>query len=184
MSLELECKLSIPSREEIAARLLHLGAVNGGDTLERNWVFDTADGRLRAAGILLRIRSTDNGAPPLLTVKKPAQAAEFKARDEVEIAISSAADGCAALEALGFSPWWYYEKRRQTWTYGDCRIALDLLPELGCFIEVEADTGDLIRELLQRLGMDARRHIADTYLGLFMRRLAERGEALREMRFA
>ncbi|MCX7935045.1 MAG: class IV adenylate cyclase [Planctomycetota bacterium] len=183
MPLERECKLAIPAREVIAARLLALGAIGGPDTLERNWVFDTADGRLRAAGMLLRIRATDDGELPRLTVKKPSSASEFKAREEVEIAISSAADGCAALEALGFAPWWYYEKRRQNWRCGECRIALDLLPELGCFIEIEAETDVAIRDLLHRLGLDPGQHIAETYLGLFWQRLADRREPLRELRF-
>ncbi len=184
MPIERECKIAIPSREEIAAKLAAVGAAPGADALERNWLFDTSDGRLRAAGMLLRIRATEDGSPPRLTVKKAPQASAFKAREELELAISSAADGRAVLEALGFFAWWYYEKRRQTWEYSGCHIALDLLPEMGCFIEVEGETDEAIRRLLHGLGLDPRQHIADTYLGLFRRRLAARGEPLRELRFA
>ncbi|MHC4887313.1 MAG: hypothetical protein ACYTGH_19725, partial [Planctomycetota bacterium] len=78
---------------------------------------------------------------------------------------------------------WYYEKRRHSFTYQGAEVVLDEVPELGCFIEVEADSEEAIHRILGKLGLVPEAHENRSYLALFADHCQGRGEALREMRF-
>lgn len=181
--IELECKLRIPDRRLLAQALRALGAVGHPDCHERNWTFDTADQSIFRMGGLLRIR-TINGEPGgVLTLKRPAKQASFKAREEFETRIDDAEATRTILEVLGYRVDWYYEKRRQGWEYGACRIALDELPRLGCFIEIEGPDETTIRQLLQTLGLDPGTNIQESYRVICARHCQTTGGTLSDWRF-
>lgn len=182
--IELECKLRIPDRRVLAQALRALGAVGHPDQYERNWTFDTTDQSIFRMGGLLRIR-TRNGEPGgTLTLKRPTVQKSFKAREEIETAIDNAEATQGILEALGYRVDWYYEKRRQAWEYGACRIALDELPRLGCFIEIEGPDESTIRQLLRTLGLDPGANIQESYRVICARHCQSTGEPLSDWRFA
>lgn len=181
MAREIEAKIRVEDLDRYQARLDRLGAANEGGVLERNWVFDDADGRLEKSGTLLRVRNT-GGVAGVLTVKRKVDGGEFKTREEVESMVDSSEDLLRQFEMLGFLVVWIYEKRRHTWLWRDCIVSLDECPEIGCFIEIEG-TPDRIRGVAGELGLDPGDHIDDNYLGLWKKHLEARGEAPRNMIF-
>ncbi|MBN1257146.1 MAG: class IV adenylate cyclase [Planctomycetes bacterium] len=180
MAFELECKIRIPDRDLIAAALNQLGAEDLGELHEKNWLFDTPDGKLKASEQLLRLRRTNK---EIITFKGPALASAFKNREEIEMKIGSIADFTIILKHLGFAQVWFYEKLRHSFTYRDCKVVLDKLPELGNFIEVEGDSEEEIKAVLADLGLDHNQHLEGTYHSLFRKHCRERGEELRDLRF-
>lgn len=182
MPREVEAKIRVDSLEPLRTRLDELGAVNEGECLERNWVLDDDRESLRTSGRLLRVR-TMGGPSGLLTVKRRVEGGEFKTREEIESMVDSAEDLLRQLEVVGFQVKWVYEKRRQTWLWRDCVLALDELPEIGCYIEIEG-APDTIRAVAADLGLDTADHIHDNYLELWVRHLREQNEAPRHMVFS
>lgn len=179
--MEIEAKIKVPELDSYRARLQSLGGTPHGQVRERNQVLDDKTSTLRAAGKLLRVRST-GGDDCVLTVKAPAQSGEFKTREEIETVVASRDNLLRQLSFLGYETAWIYEKDRDSWTYGGCEIALDTLPEIGCFIEIEG-TPEAIRRVCAYLNLDPKSHIDDNYLGLWQKHLAARGEAQRDMIF-
>ncbi len=43
------------------------------------------------------------------------------------------------LEELGFTAMLIFEKRRESWELGSCKVELDELPYLGAFVEIEGE---------------------------------------------
>lgn len=175
MAIELECKLAIPSREAIAARLRALSAQAEDDRMERNWTFDTETHSLRERGMLLRLRAYEGEARGIVTLKRPLASSEYseasssqvKCREEIELEVDRPDAFAELAEALGYHLDWYYEKRRQIFYYRDCTIALDELPGLGCFLEVEGKSREAIHAVLQELGLHPEAHIEGTYRCLY-----------------
>lgn len=181
MAIECEAKIKVDGLAELAGRLRRLGAEDRGSEFERNWVLDRSDGSLYAADVLLRIRSV-GGAGGVLTVKCPTTGGAFKSREEIECRVDSTDALLRQLSVLGFRPAWLYEKRRATWLWRGCAIALDELPELGFFVEVEGDP-DAIPAVCRDLGLDPDDHLNENYLGLWKEYLRKRGESDRDMVF-
>lgn len=182
MHLECEAKIKVEDLGAIRARLEELGALDEGECLERNWVLDDARESLRRRDVLLRVRNV-GGETAVLTVKTPAGKGAFKTRREIENRADSTDHLLLQLEALGFHVTWIYEKRRHSWQWFDCAIALDECPELGCFVEIEG-TPKRIRRAARDLGLDPDDHIDDNYRGLWIKYLKDLGHAPRDMVFS
>ncbi|MCD8138407.1 MAG: class IV adenylate cyclase [Planctomycetaceae bacterium] len=182
MGMEIEAKLRVADLRPIAEKLRRLGARDEGTVLERNWVLDSDDNRLKGWDVLLRIR-TSGGDEAVLTVKRRGDGGEFKTREEVESRVDSAEVLLRQFEMTGFRTVWIYEKKRSTWTWRDCEVVLDELPELGSFVEIEGEP-EAIRRVAADIGLNPDDHIDDNYLGLWQKHLAARGESERHMVFA
>ncbi|TWT44800.1 CYTH domain protein [Phycisphaerae bacterium RAS1] len=144
---ETEAKYRLDDPGSLRRRLAELAARPLSWVAERNELFDTDAGRLRAAGCGLRLRI----ARPLdsvgeqvatLTFKGPRQpapdAAALKRREEIEFLVSDPDAARTLLRRLGFAPTIIYEKRRESWLLRGCCITLDELPRCGWFVEIEA----------------------------------------------
>lgn len=165
---EIETKFRVAERGRLEARLAALGACGEAAEAESNVLFDDAAQSLRAGGCALRVR-TVNGRG-LLTFKGPAEvAAGVKSRVERESAVADPESVAHVLEALGYRPWFRYEKRRATWTFADPArpvVVLDETP-LGLFAEIEgADAA--VRALARELGVSEADFIAESYIALWL----------------
>lgn len=180
VNMEIECKIPVPEREALAARLRDAGAIDHGDALEKNQVFDK-QGELRAERKLLRVRET-NGTV-VITYKGPPEPSTYKQRTEIEIVADSFTNACLIFEGLGYTPAWYYEKFRHAFTLGSCDIALDHLPELGFFIEVEGPDVQSVTNVLTQLGHTPEEHLPNSYLGLYCQHCEATGKPVGELRF-
>ncbi len=184
MAVELEAKIPLAAHEAVRARLNRLGAQPGETVIEHNCVYDTTHLPAPATGVLLRLRMFAGRTSGRLTVKHRPAAAQFKSVLEEESEVTDAAAVARALSALGFKPRWRYEKKRETWHYRGCEVALDELPELGRFVEVEGSDAAAIGAVLADLELNPDDHLPDNYLRLFQHRCESRGEPLRPLLFA
>ncbi len=182
MAMECEAKIKVECLDAIRERLRQLGAEHDGRVFERNWVLDRPDGSLLREGTLLRVRNT-GGAGGVVTVKRKCGEGEFKTREEVETRVDSTDTALRQLAMVGFGVTWRYEKYRDTWRWGECAVALDECPEIGCFVEIEG-APEAIRRVAAEMGVDCGGHLGESYLELWREYLRGRGEGDRHMVFA
>ncbi|MEO8054750.1 MAG: class IV adenylate cyclase, partial [Acidobacteriota bacterium] len=115
---EIETKFRVADRRALEARLKALGAAGTAPEAEENVLFDDATRSLRETGCALRVRAVARRG--LLTFKGPSEiAAGVKSRVEWESVVDDPASVVALLEALGYQPWFRYEKRRATFRFPD-----------------------------------------------------------------
>ncbi|MDR0867452.1 MAG: class IV adenylate cyclase [Planctomycetota bacterium] len=188
MAIELECKISLTAEAaaQLRARLTAIGAKFHGEEFEQNWVFDR-DGELLARRETLRVRVNNHRESGSLTHKRPLVATDdrYKSREEIETQVENAANVRAILQALGYAPSWYYEKRRQTWRDENFCIVLDTLPEIGIFVEIEAPDEAGLSAMLDRLHLDRAASKNLSYAEWWRQHCGtERGEPMRECKFA
>lgn len=181
--LEIELKTRVDSHEPVRAALIAAGAMRIGAVLETNHFFDTPEQTMRQRGAGLRVREAipiepargPGGAssPPIqapslatMTFKGAQQAGLFKARGEIEFVVDRAEAAINLLAAVGFVETLRFQKRRESWTLGDCEVELDELPQLGRFVEIEGPSDDAIRAIALQLGLDPAHSIRESYAAL------------------
>lgn len=151
MATECELKYLNPDLDAVREALRRQAAEPRGVVFEENLVLDDADRTLKKRGMLLRLRRT--GPSMTMTVKLPAaRDALCKVCTEHETRISDLNETLAAMEALGYTPAFVYEKLRETWRYMDCTVCLDQLPFGEC-VEIEG-AEKALRACATALGLD------------------------------
>jgi adenylate cyclase, class 2 len=203
VAIELECKVRVASLVAPREKLRATGARFVGRVLEENRLFDRPDEALRRAGCGLRVRTAraledeggkavgqglrsaaEGGCAATLTYKGPRVPGAFKQREEIEVEIGDAEAMGGILRALGYVERIMFEKRRESWLLGSCRVELDELPELGTFVEVEGPNEASIRAALAAIGLEALPSISESYVGMAARLLETQPGRGRELRFA
>ena len=168
MDLEIEAKIKVDSHDAVRARLKELGATHIGTARENNRIFDDRKKKLRKAGCGLRVRQIEvlDGDPgePTMTYKGPRQRAELKVRSEINVAIGDADQAAAILQALGYAPFITFEKKRESWRLGNCRVELDELPLLGKFVEIEGPDEQTVSQAKSDLGFASAKNITQSYV--------------------
>jgi adenylate cyclase class 2 len=179
--LEIEVKFQVLDQDAFLKRLGDLGAVCTQErVLEINLRFDTADGRLRAARQVLRLRK-DNRVR--MTYKGPAEESQTVAiRPEIEFTVSDFESARNFLEALGYVISVVYEKCRTSFDLEGAEISLDEMP-FGLFCEIEGRDASQIENLASGLGLDWENRITDSYLMLFESLKTKRGLTMRDLTF-
>jgi len=187
MPLEIEAKLQVDSHEAVRRSLGERGAVALGRVLETNRILDRADGKLRAAGAALRVRTTepvnDGSGSTTLTFKGPIQQSGLKRRQEIEVQVSDARSILDLLGALGFVEVMVYCKCRESYRLERCRVELDEVPLLGDFVEIEGPDERSIAGVRDRLGLGDLAHIAESYIGLLVAHCERTGRNWRRIDF-
>ena len=187
MPVEVEAKMAVPNVQPVRATLKRLNATGGGLTLETNIFFDTDDTSLQKSGSGLRLRTNRDAASGrethVITHKGPLLAGAVKSREETELTVESAADAAALLAQLGFKKTLTFQKRRESWKLGSCKIELDEVPHLGSFVGVEGPDEPTVVKVREQLGLGDRPIIKTSYIGMLVRHLAERGETANEVNF-
>jgi adenylate cyclase class 2 len=168
MSTETEAKLKVESHLRLAERLAELGAEFLGEQIQTDYYFDDADRTLTAGDKCLRVRRQLMGktAKVLLTYKGPKEKHELKRRQEIEIEIQDHESVENLLSALGYEQVLVFEKNRRLWRLADCEVALDELPLLGSFVEIEGPDANEITEVQKRLGLEHLSHVPQSYASL------------------
>lgn len=195
MAVELESKIAVGSHDAVREKLRAAGAVPEGRVHETNRLFDNAERALYRAGCGLRVRTAaasdalwrraaGGEERSTFTFKGRQQTSEFKRREEIELAIENPEGMTALLAGLGYAPWLVFEKRRETWTLGACKIELDEVPRLGRFVEVEGPDEAAIRSTVAALGLAGEANISQSYPGLIAGLFGESAARPLELRFA
>jgi adenylate cyclase class IV len=198
---EIEAKIPVSS-DQLAELARRLEAQMGPPILDAvlgDLFFDTADASLRLQESGLRIRTVRHGSGDgdgsddgsdggtgrrtqgVVTFKGPRQPGRVKNREEIEVAINDAAAAGAILSRLGYHQQIGYEKRRRSWRVEDCRVELDEVPMLGCFVEIEGPDERCVLALRDRLGLGDLPLEPRSYIQMLSEEVARRGLVLRHI---
>ena len=187
MAVEREAKMQVSDHEAVRARLRELGAVPRGAVMEVNSFYDTGDRRLLAAGEGLRIRherslGTGNGAARV-TFKGPRQPGLLKTREELEIGVTDGEAMEQVFERIGFMRVMRFEKRREMFELERCEVALDELPRLGRFVEIEGPSEEAVMALRERLGLAEFPLLTASYVAMLSHHMSDRDPRPGDVRF-
>jgi adenylate cyclase class 2 len=183
MCTEIEAKLKVESLEEIKRKLTELGAKFLQEQIQTDYHFDDANMTLQKTDRCLRLRRqvVDKNERFFLTYKGAKEKSSFKKRQEIEIEIADSKSVQKLFSALGYEKVLTIEKKRITWQLGDCVVALDELPLIGNFVEIEGPDEQKIADAQKSLGLSDLPHIKKSYAGLITARLRELGKEQREV---
>jgi adenylate cyclase class 2 len=178
MHTEIEAKLKVDSLEPVARRLAGCGASFVRETVQVDYYFDTTDGALTRADKCLRLRRerVDEQERLILAYKGAKEQDEYKRRTEVELEVNDAGATELLLGELGYHEALAFDKRRRLWNLHGCEVALDELPLVGTFVEIEGPDSDTISRVQEMLGLSHVPHVMDSYACLIdkeLRRLAQ-----------
>jgi adenylate cyclase class 2 len=165
---ETEVKFHVRDLRKIEMRLLELKAhLIQSRCHEANLRFDTANGEMRKAGNVLRLRQDDKAR---LTFKGPSVEKEqgVASRVEIEFVVEDYESAEQFLRALGFEPCYFYEKFRTTYELNHVFVMLDELP-YGTFIEIEGEDIDAIHNVSNLLGLNWGAMVKAGYYALYGR---------------
>ncbi len=186
MPLEIEVKFRIDDAEAMRRRLVEAGARPAGRVLERNTYFDLPGGELRKSdrGVRIRVNEAADGETwTVMTSKGPRRPGELKIRPEAEVGVESFAAAAAVLESLGYGRTLSFQKRRETFLYADAEIVLDELPQLGFYLEIEADSEEAVQRTRAALGLAGAPAVTASYIALVDSHLTATGDASRQLVF-
>lgn len=148
-------------------------------TFEANTLYDTAEGDLRRAAEVLRLRLY--GDQWRITHKSRGSAVKHKTREEHETGVSNGGEMHAILSALGYVPAFRYEKYRAEWTDGAGEVVIDRTP-IGDLGEIEG-APEWIDHVAKLLGLKESDYITASYAELFFRWKERTGSAAVNMTF-
>jgi predicted adenylyl cyclase CyaB len=154
---EIEIKLKVDSFDGIKEKLSDLGFEMKVSDTEENLFFDDPEGSLVGRRITVRIKKGNGWSSFAVKTKK--QDGDYKVADEYQTGISDPDGMIGALISLGLEKKFEYSKDREHWVKGASSVEVDHVPEInGHFIEIEAENGEAIEELVTALGLqDAER---------------------------
>ena len=183
MHEEIEAKLKVESLEAVERRLGVCGAAFLGETVQTDAYFDTVAGDFTRGDKALRLRRerSERRERLILAYKGPKQPDDYKKRVEVELEVSDGEAAEALLVALGYDKALAFDKRRRLWRLQDCEVALDELPLLGTFVEIEGPDSRTVMQAQEMLGLSHVSHTMDSYASLIDHELARLGRDRREV---
>jgi adenylate cyclase class 2 len=178
MNIEIEAKLKVDSLEEIERKLTELGAEFKQEQLHTDSYFDNANGTLTKTDSCLRLRCQLVGENErfFLTYKGAKEKSEFKKRQEIEIEVEDGNSAEKLLSALGYKKSLVFEKKRRLYRLDQCKVALDELPLLGYFLEIEGPDAEKIADVQRNLGLSGLPHISKSYASLMEEKLRQLGK--------
>jgi adenylate cyclase class 2 len=179
--------MKVDGFDAVRAKLVQCGAARHGTELETNTFFDTPGRALVAGDRGLRLRRAKDLASGkerfVITVKGPAQSGALKTREEAEVSVDDGDRAAAVLRALGYEPQLSFQKRRETWETGGCKVELDELPVLGLFVEVEGPDEAAVMRVRAAIGLDGHPLIKAGYVTMLSRHLEQTGDGRRSITF-
>jgi adenylate cyclase class 2 len=176
MYIEIEAKLKVDSFKRIEKRLKAVGAEFLRKRLHTDSYFDDGKLSLRKTDSALRLRRQLIGCREqiVITFKGPRREGRFKQRQEIQFEVGDGRLAETFLEAIGDKKTLVFQKKRQAWHYRDCEVALDELPLLGRFVEIEGPGARKISAVQKDLGLSDLPHIHESYAVLMLKQLQRR----------
>lgn len=181
--IEVEIKLPVCSRQSTEQKLVGLG-FEEGHLVKESDIYFTSDARdFKKTDEALRIRRCEN-----LTTGESAAVLTYKGakidkismtRKELETGIEDA-DVCREiLSSIGFRPFFPVNKCRQYYHYDHITACLDVVDNLGDFLELEVlveeekereEALQQIEEILEKMGRSMAETIRTSYLSMLQQK--------------
>ncbi len=183
MRSEIEAKLKVDSLEAVERSLVRCGASFLRETVQTDRYYDTAGRDLTHTDKALRLRADSKGGRErfILAYKGPKEQDDYKKRVELETEVSDAEALELLLGELGYVKALAFNKRRRLWQLQGCEVALDELPLLGAFVEIEGPDSGTIAKVQASLGLSDSPHIMASYACMIDERLSELAMQTREV---
>jgi len=174
---EVEVKVAA-DLDSVAERLDGLGAEHTGDVVQVDTYYDAPHRDFAETDEALRVRreTRDGETEARITYKGPLVEAESKTREEFETGVDDGAVADDIFANLGFTPAATVTKDRSFYRYDGYTITLDVVEDVGEFVEVETETDEdgveTAREgaydVLRELALDPSEQLRTSYLGLLL----------------
>jgi len=183
MSVEIEAKLKVDLLQEVESRLAELKAEFLEEQLHTDSYFDDASDTFKNSDRALRLRclSVEGKEKVFLTYKGPKEKTNLKKRQELEIEINDVDSAEKLLSAIGFEKALVLQKKRQLWQLEQCKVALDELPLLGTFVEIEGPNQEKIAGVQRGLQLENVPHIPQSYASLIEEKLCQLGQSKKQV---
>ncbi len=150
MKTEIEAKFLNVDHDAIRRTLKELGAeLEQPMRMMRRALIRTDDMKRPERDAFIRVR--DEGDKVTLTYKQFDEHSLSGAK-EIEIIVSSFEDTLAILAQADLVHQSYQESKRETWRLGGAEIVLDEWPWLEPYIEIEADSEEIVKTTAAALG--------------------------------
>ena len=172
--MEVEIKLKIENVDDVMKKLKNfefLGERKEEDTYY-NYIENNGCCRdFARTDEAIRVRKSDGVC--ILTYKGPRVGkGEFKAREEVEVEVSSCDAIVKILQKLCLKPVITITKHRRYWRRGDVTVTLDYVEGLGWFLEIEvigeiSKASELISKIREEIAPDSP-EVKETYLEMLL----------------
>ena len=178
MCTEIEAKLKVDSLQAVTERLAELGAEFVEEQLQKDCYFDNINNALLETdrGLRLRRQLIGQNEKMFLTYKGAMEKSQLKKRREIEIEVSDGGLAEKLFLALGYKKIISLEKNRRIWRLGECVVALDEVPLLGNFVEIEGSDEGKIADVQKNLGLSDLPAIKESYASLMQKKLCEAGK--------
>ncbi|SEH11053.1 adenylate cyclase, class 2 [Natronorubrum sediminis] len=177
-----EVEVKVPADlETVRTRLEALEATREGALVQRDTYYDAPHRTFAETDEALRIRRESDAESDVeetrVTYKGPLLDNESKSREEFETAVADDDTFDAILTNLGFEPAATVHKDRERFDLEGFTITLDLVDDVGEYVEVETDVEDeadlesareSVYAVLERLELDPDEQIRTSYLGLLL----------------
>ena len=175
--IEIEIKLKVDNFEPVIEKLKALGAEFEGDYLQCDSYYDDLNDTLVNSDRCLRIRRHINhlGESLELTYKGARENHRFKSRREIGIKVEKAAELAELFKGLGYKKRLTLEKKRSLWDFANCKVALDELPLLGKYIEIEGPSEEDITSAQTQLSLENLQHTPESYAHLMENAIKTKG---------
>jgi predicted adenylyl cyclase CyaB len=150
-AVETEFKFRVTDVVGLRASLEAARFRSDGVSLQRDEYFDTVRGLARTNDYVIRLRKTDSAPEVALKGPRFFSVDGASSRLELEVPVASMEEARAALQSQGLVRTWFLEKRREELSQSDggVKVALDEVPTLGHFIELEGGL-DEVRTIARR----------------------------------
>jgi adenylate cyclase class 2 len=183
MHIEIEAKLKVESLEDVRCKLVELGAEYLTEQLQRDYYFDDKHRSLTETDRCLRLRRQSSAGSEkfFLTYKGAKESDNFKKRQEIETEVDNAVVTERLLIELGYEKTLTFDKKRRLWRLEKCNVALDQLPLLGCFVEIEGPDAERIVDVQQSLELAHLPHIRQSYALLMEQKLNQLSREKKEI---
>jgi predicted adenylyl cyclase CyaB len=171
MHIEIEAKLKVDSLSNIARKLKAAGAEFVRKQLQTDVYLDNNKATLKKTDSALRIRRQIIGRKEqvVITFKGPKLKGRFKRRQEIQSEVGDARLAEMFFAEIGYKKSLAFQKKRSVWRFGGCEVALDTLPLLGDFVEIEGPGEKEIAAVQKKLGLFHLPHIQESYAVLMER---------------
>lgn len=167
--VETETKYQVRDVSALRALISNLGYDAVGEpTWQRDEYFDTEEKLCERLDYVVRVRKEDRSLMIALKGPRSWVAGKEYSRIELEVPAGHERKVRDALLNRGFEITWFFEKKRDTFRHANetVLIALDEVPEIGYFVEIEGSlqkVRSLETQLATALGEQETRNYAELY---------------------
>ena len=181
MTDETEIKIPLGTEDKIRTilQLCRILYSDEGQSNHRDEYFDTQEENLKEQDFTVRLRSVNGNLKVALKSPRIYLPGSVYQRIELEFSAANEREVREQLARQGLTATAILEKRRWTFSSAHAEIALDRLPFIGSFIEVEGDTPSAIETVLASLHLSSKDAVRENYSELMEAKFNELGLPLR-----